>query len=87
MLPVRPGPYYFMLLRLRILESRIFLRMRRDFGVTSRSSSVSMKSSACSRLKMRGGVRRRASSALEERVLVRCFVLQTLSSMSSAFPF
>ena len=30
-----------------------------------------------------GGVRRRASSALEERVLVSCFFLQTLISMSS----
>ena len=33
------------------LESSIFLRIRSDFGVTSSSSSVSMKSSACSRLR------------------------------------
>ena len=32
---------------------------------------------------MRGGERRRASSALEERVLVSFLVLQTLTSMSS----
>ena len=41
----------------------------------------------CSRLKTRGGVSFKASSAEEERVLVRCFVLHTLSSISSAFPF
>lgn len=33
------------------------------------------------------GVSVRASSAEEERVLVRCLVLQTFSSISSAFPF
>ena len=54
--------------------SRIFLRMRRLSGVTSKSSSVSMKSSACSRLMILGGVSLSASSALEERVLVSFFV-------------
>ena len=67
--------------------SRIFLRIRIVFGVTSRSSSVSMNSSACSRLKTLGGVRRSASSALEERVLVSYFFLQTFSSISSPRPF
>ena len=52
------------------------------------SSSVSMKSRASSRLKIRFGVvRRSASSAPEERVLVRCLVLQTFSSISSVLPF
>ena len=46
-----------------------------------------MNSIACSRLRTLGGVSFRASSAEEERVLVRCFVLQTFSSMSSALPF
>ena len=63
--------------------SRIFLRILRLSGVTSRSSSVSMKSSACSRLRILGGVNVSASSAEEERVLVRCFFLQTFNSISS----
>ena len=46
---------------------------------------MSMKSSACSKLKIFGGVSVNASSAEEERVLVRCFFLQTFNSMSSAF--
>lgn len=72
---------------LRSLESRIFLRMRRLEGVISSSSSVLMNSNACSRLRILGGVSLRASSAEEERVLVRCLVLQTFNSISSAFPF
>lgn len=67
-------------------ESRIFLRIRRDSGVISRSSSTSIKSKACSRLKILGGVSFRASSAEEERVLVRCLVLHTFNSISSGFP-
>ena len=59
--------------RLRMVGSRIFLRMRRELGVTSKSSSVSINSSACSKLKILGGVSLSASSALEERVLVSCF--------------
>lgn len=51
----------------------------------SNSSSVSINSRACSRLKILGGVKVSASSALEERVFVKCFFLQTLSSMSSGF--
>lgn len=42
---------------LRVEASRIFLRMRRCFGVISSSSSVSMNSSACSRLMILGGTR------------------------------
>ena len=59
-------------------------RIRRLFGVTSNSSSTSIKSRACSRLKILGGVNVRASSAEEDLVLVRCFFLQTLISISSA---
>ena len=64
--------------------SRIFLRILRLSGVTSSSSSVSMKSSACSKLSTLGGVSVSASSAEEERVFVRCFFLQTFNSISSA---
>ena len=78
---------FFMPDLLRSVGSRIFFRIRRLSGVTSSSSSVSMKSSACSRLRILGGVRRKASSALDERVFVSCFFLQTLSSISSPFPF
>ena len=73
-----------MLARFLKVGSRIRLRIRRLSGVTSRSSSTSMKSSACSRLKILGGTRVNASSAEEERVLVRCFFLQTFNSISSA---
>ena len=45
--------YLLIILRFLILESRIFFRIRRFLGVTSKSSSVSIKSSACSRLKIR----------------------------------
>ena len=63
--------------------SRIFFRIRMDFGVTSRSSSVSMYSMACSSDSSLCGTSFRASSAPEERVLVRCLVLQTFSYTSS----
>ena len=72
---------------LRSRGSRIRLRMRRLWGVTSRSSSQSIYSIACSRDRILGGVSFRASSALDDRVLVRCLVLQTFSSISSVFPF
>jgi len=78
---------YFIAALLRSLESSSFLRIRKETGVTSRSSSLSMKSRACSRERILGGVRRSASSEEEVRVLVRCFVLQTFSSISSALPF
>ena len=63
------------LARKRSVGSRIFLRIRKLFGVISRSSSVSIKSSACSRLKILGGVSFKASSAPEERVLGKLFLL------------
>lgn len=64
--------------------SKIRFRIRRFSGVTSKSSSTSIKSMACSKLKILGGTRVSASSAEEERVLVRCFFLHTLISISSA---
>ena len=70
--------------RLRSVGSKMRLRIRRLSGVTSRSSSTSIKSNACSRLRILGGTSVSASSAEEERVLVRCFFLQTFSSISSA---
>ena len=76
--------YFFILARLRKVGSKIRLRIRRLSGVTSRSSSTSMKSSACSKLKTFGGTSVSASSAEEERVLVRCFFLHTFNSISSA---
>lgn len=78
--------YFLLLARFLNVGSRIFLRIRSVEGVISSSSSVSMKSSACSRLMILGGVSRSASSALEERVLVSCFFLHTLISISSLFP-
>ena len=78
---------YFFLKESSLTHGRIqdlLLRIRRLSGVTSRSSSVSMKSRACSRLMIFCAEPDfNASSALEERVLVSCFVLQTLSSISS----
>ena len=47
------------------------------------TSSVSRKSSDCSRDNRRGGTSLRASSEPEERVFVRCFVLHTFTSISS----
>ncbi len=70
---------------IRRLWSRMLLRRRRFFGVTSRSSSSARNSRHCSRLRMRGGTSRRASSEPEARVLVRCLVRQTLTGTSSAF--
>ena len=63
--------------------SSIFLRILKFLGVTSKSSSTSIKSNACSRESTFGGTRVRASSAEEERVLVKCFFLHTFNSMSS----
>lgn len=51
-----------------MVGSKIFLRILKEEGVTSNSSSVSMNSSACSRLRTLGGVRRSASSALERKL-------------------
>src|SRR4249919_1475463 len=56
--------------RLRSLSVRNFLRRRISFGVTSTSSSSSMKSSACSREYLIAGVSLIASSLPEARMLV-----------------
>src|SRR3982750_3039071 len=56
--------------RLRWLGSSSFLRRRRFFGVTSSSSSFSIKSRHCSRLKMVGGVSWTTPSDEDDRMLV-----------------
>ena len=53
-----------------------------DTGVTSTSSSSSMNSSACSRVRRRGGVSLMASSEPEARTLVSFFPLQGFTSRS-----
>src|SRR5699024_5009972 len=76
---------YLFLLRafIRCSWFRICLRMRRLLGVTSSSSSGARNSRQPSRLSRLMGTRRSASSEPEARVLVRCLVLQTLTSTSS----
>src|SRR6266567_853345 len=69
-------------LRFRRLGSSSFFRNLIDFGVTSTSSSSSMNSSACSRVRLRGGVSLMASSVPEARTLVSFFPLQGLTSRS-----
>ncbi len=76
--------YFFMPARFLSVGSRILLRILRLSGVTSSNSSTSIKSIACSRLKILGGTKVNASSAEEDLVFVRCFFLQTFNSMSSA---
>src|SRR5277367_2913379 len=66
----------------RRLACRIFLRRRKDFGVTSTSSSSAMNSMACSRFIGLKGTRRIASSALEARMLVSFFSRTTFTSRS-----
>ena len=75
--------YFFIFARFLKVGSKIRFLIRRLDGVTSNNSSTSIKSNACSRLKIFGGTRVNASSAEEERVLVRCFFLHTFNSMSS----
>ncbi len=57
------------------------------FGVISTNSSSLMNSIACSRLNLRGGIRRMASSAVDARMFVCFFSLQMLTSMSLAREF
>src|SRR6266851_3254797 len=71
----------------RRLACRTFLRRRIDLGVISTNSSSAMNSMACSRLSSRWGMRRMASSALEERMLVCFFSLVTLTSISCSREF
>ena len=56
-------------------------------GVTSTSSSSLIHSRACSKEKIRGGVKRTASSEELERMLVTCFFLHGLTSISSSRVF
>src|ERR1700732_1750276 len=63
----------------RFLASRTFLRRRMDFGVTSTNSSSEINSMAFSRVHSRGGTRRMASSALDERMFVCFFSLVMLT--------
>src|ERR1700674_196358 len=73
--------------RLRLFDCRTFLRSRRDFGVTSTNSSSAMNSIACSRLRLRYGTRRIASSEVEARMLVSFFSRTMLTSRSVSFAF
>src|SRR5690606_17531382 len=68
--------------RLRSLSVSSFLRRRISFGVTSTSSSSSMKSSACSRVNFSAGVSLIASSLPEARMLVSGLVLIALTVRS-----
>ena len=85
----KPKPNFYLLnpALFLIVGSKIFFRILSDSGVTSNNSSVSIKSRACSKLKILGGDKRKASSALDERVLGGCFYLHTLRARSSPRPF
>src|SRR5205823_11859617 len=63
------------------------LRNRIDCGVASTSSSSSMYSSACSRVILRGGLRMMFSSRLVVRMLVSCFAVVGLTTMSLSRAF
>ncbi len=73
--------------RPRVAWSRTTLRSRTDSGVTSTHSSSEMNSRACSSESRSGGVRRMASSAEAERMLVCFFSLVGLTSISSSRAF
>src|SRR3954452_7876391 len=71
----------------RSVWSSTTLRMRTVAGVTSTHSSSAQNSSACSRLRMRGGTRRSSSSEVDLRMLVSFFSLVMFTSMSSGREF
>src|SRR5260370_32828419 len=73
--------------RFRLFDCRTFLRSRRDFGVTSTNSSSAMNSIACSRLRLRYGTRRIASSEVDARMLVSFFSRTMFTSRSVSFAF
>ena len=77
----------FFALRPRTVRSRMALRRRMFFGVTSTSSSLLMYSMACSSDRMRGGVRRMASSEDDVRMFETFFFLHGLMSMSFSREF
>src|SRR3954462_7181249 len=72
---------------LRLLACRTFLRRRRDLGVISTNSSSAINSIACSRFNGRKGTRRMASSAVEARMLVSFFSRTALTSRSLSLAF
>src|SRR6266436_3995055 len=76
------GCYSIPLVRARSRWVTYRLRSLIFCGVTSTSSSLLIKSSDCSRLIIIGGVRRTAISEVEERILVFCFSLHTLTTIS-----
>ena len=59
------------------------MRRRRFSEVHSSSSSSARNSRHCSKDRVLGVTRRRASSEPEARMLVSCFFLHTLTEMSS----
>src|SRR4051794_25545298 len=63
------------------------LRRRTFAGVTSTHSSSRRNSSAWSSDRRRAGTRRTSTSAVEERMFVRCFSLTAFTSRSSARAF
>ena len=66
------------------IPSRGLIGYRGEFMTDTKGNGImNSSSSACSRLNTFGGVKRSASSALEERVLVSCFFLHTFNSISS----
>src|SRR5690606_13723780 len=71
--------------RLRSVSVRNFLRRRISVGVTSTSSSSSMKSSACSGVDLMAGLSWIASSLPEARMLVSGLGLITLTVRSLSF--
>src|SRR3989304_9648491 len=66
-----------------LFGSRIFLRMRNDFGVISKYSSLSINSRAVSKVNLRGGISIIASSDALERTLVSFFSLIGLTLILS----
>ena len=70
--------YYLFLCFARCTLLRMRFLIRKDSGVTSKSSSSAKNSKDSSKLITRGGVKRKASSDPLARVLVSCFFLQTL---------
>src|SRR3989338_3145448 len=62
-----------------LFGSRIFLRMRNDFGVISKYSSLSINSRAVSKVNLRGGISIIASSDALERTLVSFFFLNRIN--------
>ena len=82
MCSAHPLFFYSLLARLRSNSSRITLRIRMLFGVTSTYSSALMYSNASSSEKTTGGMMRALSSEPEARMLVSFFDFVTLITKS-----